>query len=238
MPSFGGLRHLAPLIVRSRQPEMVAQGAPLVLLAEQAASAQLGDDHIDEIVQRSGEPRGHDIEPVGRFVAEPVLHHVGHLRRGADNERVPPWPSVQQAEFPQCQIVAACGFQQQALPRQRAVRIAHHRDGPVQRVPIQTADAELQLDLLEETLTLCPTLYWEERGAHFILAKCGDQRYRCQFFYGDVEQFGDSLGDCIVTLLRVQADHEKDRQGVHSGMNAIDFGKLDDGEEYHPPLIV
>lgn len=111
-------------------------------------------------------------------------------------------------------------------------------------VPLQAADAELQLNLMEEELTLCPTLYWEERGAHFVLAKTGDQRFRCQFFYTDVEQFGvgkdefDNLGDCVVTLLRVQADHEKDMQGVRSGMNAIDFGKLDDGEDYHPPLIV
>jgi len=31
-------------------------------------------------------------------------------------------------------------------------------------VPFQLADSELQLDASSEDLTLCPTIYWEERG--------------------------------------------------------------------------
>lgn len=111
-------------------------------------------------------------------------------------------------------------------------------------VPLQTAVAELQLDLLQEQLTACPSLTWEERGAHFVIFKTGDSRFRCQFYYTDVEQFGtgkeeyDNLGDCVVTLLQVQADHELQRQGIRSGMNAVDFSKANDGEESFLPIII
>lgn len=111
-------------------------------------------------------------------------------------------------------------------------------------VPLQSVVAELQLNLLTEELTPCPSLAWEERGAHFVIFKTGDSRFRCQFYYTDVEQFGtgkdeyDNLGDCAVTLLQVQADHELQTQGIRTGMNAVDFSKANDGEEYFAPIIV
>ena len=112
------------------------------------------------------------------------------------------------------------------------------------KIALQDAEAELQLDLLKEELTVCPSTTWEERGAHFVVFKTGDSRFRCQFYYTDVEQFGtgkdeyDNLGDCVVTLLQVQADHELQRQGIKSGMNAVDFSKANDGEEYFAPIII
>lgn len=111
-------------------------------------------------------------------------------------------------------------------------------------VTFQDVDAELQLNLLEEKLTTCPSLAWDERGAHFVIFKTGDSRFRCQFYYTDIEQFGtgkdeyDNLGDCVLTLLQVQADHELQVQGIRSGMNAVDFSKANDGEEYYPPIII
>jgi hypothetical protein len=111
-------------------------------------------------------------------------------------------------------------------------------------VPLQSADAELQLDPASEALTACPTLYWEERGAHFVVVKTGDNRFRCQFFYSDQEQFGtgretyDSLGDCVLILLQVQADHERSKKGVLSGMTAKELPKPPEDDEYFPPLIV
>ncbi len=111
-------------------------------------------------------------------------------------------------------------------------------------VPLQTVVAELQLNLLVDELTACPSLTWEERGAHFVIFKTGDSRFRCQFYTTDVEQFGtgkeeyDNLGDCVVTLLQVQADHELQREGIRSGMNAVDFTKANDGEEYFAPIII
>jgi hypothetical protein len=48
----------------------------------------------------------------------------------------------------------------------------------------------------------------------------GDSAYFSQFFYGNREQFGtgrhqyDDILDCLVTTLRVQADHELERNKV------------------------
>ncbi|MDH4189675.1 MAG: hypothetical protein OEW21_05680 [Betaproteobacteria bacterium] len=98
-----------------------------------------------------------------------------------------------------------------------------------QRVQTQLADVELRLTPGEPVLTACPTLYWEERGAAFVLTKVAGGRYRAMFFYpGEVggEQYGagrpeyDDLSECVLTLLRAQADHEKERHGVASGKTA------------------
>lgn len=112
------------------------------------------------------------------------------------------------------------------------------------QVQLLDADAELLLDPLDSDVTTRPTLAWEERGANFVVFKIADNRFRCQFYYTAAEQFGtgkdeyDTLGDCIITLLQVQSDHERERQGVRSGMNAVDFSKANDGEEYFPPIII
>jgi hypothetical protein len=107
------------------------------------------------------------------------------------------------------------------------------------RVETQLADVELKLSPQDEALTACPTLYWEERGAAFVIAKVGDGRYRTMFYYpGDFspEQYGtgrpefDDLAECVTTVLRLQADHEKERLGVSSGKTASDldgFGEHD-----------
>lgn len=111
-------------------------------------------------------------------------------------------------------------------------------------VPLQSADAELQLDPNSEALTTCPTLYWEERGAHFVVVKIGQNKFRSQFFYSDQEQFGtgkefyDVLGDCVLTLLQVQADHERAQKGVLSGMTAKELPKSNDDDEYFAPIII
>lgn len=70
-----------------------------------------------------------------------------------------------------------------------------------------------------QELTPCPALVWSERGCNFVIVKIGEQRYWGQFFYVLYQQFGtnfgtgreeyDHIGDCVVTLLQVQADHER-----------------------------
>ena len=57
-------------------------------------------------------------------------------------------------------------------------------------VELQLADAELRLDPDSTTLTPCPAVFWSECGANFVIFKVGENRYRCQFFYGRREQFG------------------------------------------------
>jgi hypothetical protein len=85
-------------------------------------------------------------------------------------------------------------------------------------VEVQLADVELRLDPSVPELTLCPALVWKEQGAGFVISKVGDSRFRCQFFYSVREQYGtgkaeyDDLFECVVALLKLQADHEAKRQ--------------------------
>jgi len=107
-------------------------------------------------------------------------------------------------------------------------------------VPMQLADSELQLDELSGELTLCPTIYWAERGAQFVVCKVATERFRCQFFYSETEQYGtghdqyDSLGDCVVTLLQVQSDHERQMTNISSGVTPV----KDNDEDYHGPVVM
>ncbi|MBI2295632.1 MAG: hypothetical protein HYU76_06285 [Betaproteobacteria bacterium] len=55
-------------------------------------------------------------------------------------------------------------------------------------------------------------------------------RYRSQFYYSITEPYGtgrdfDDLAGRMVTTLRLQADHEKDRAGVTSGKTGADLDK-------------
>ena len=84
-------------------------------------------------------------------------------------------------------------------------------------VEVQLADVELRLDPAVTELTVCPAMVWKE-GAGFIISKVGDHRFRCQFFYSAREQYGtgkaeyDDLLECVVAVLKLQADHEAKRQ--------------------------
>jgi hypothetical protein len=91
-------------------------------------------------------------------------------------------------------------------------------------VQIELADSELKLDPDAPVLTDCPTVFWSERGCNFLIFKTGEDRYRSQFFYDDDEHYGtgraefDEIAECVGLLLKLQADHEKQRQGVQTGM--------------------
>jgi hypothetical protein len=91
-------------------------------------------------------------------------------------------------------------------------------------VTIERADSDLRLEPETPVLTTCPTIFWSERGCNFLIFKTGEDRYRCQFFYSDEEQYGtgraeyDELAECVGLLLKLQADHEKQRQGIRTGM--------------------
>ena len=84
-------------------------------------------------------------------------------------------------------------------------------------VEVQAADAEIRMYEGDRELTEVPVLYWQERVCSFVIFKVGENRYRNQFFYSVRHQFGtgrdeyDDIGDCVLTLLRVQADHESMR---------------------------
>lgn len=106
-------------------------------------------------------------------------------------------------------------------------------------VALQLADSELQLDPASAELALCPTLYWSERGAQFVVSKVANGRYRSLFFYSEAELYGtgraeyDDLEGCVVTLLQVQSDHE--RQLANASVAAT---KADTDADYHGPMVI
>lgn len=125
-----------------------------------------------------------------------------------------------------------------ANERALVARLVRQRYG--KSVAIELADSELKLDPAADELTTCPTLYWTERGAHFVIWKTGVRRYRCQFFYTNADHYGtgreayDDLEQCALTLLRVQADHEKQSAGIASGATGADLA----GDDYlGPPTL-
>jgi len=107
-------------------------------------------------------------------------------------------------------------------------------------VPTEIADAEIGLGAEGGELTTCPVLYWEERGAHFVVFKIAESRYRAQFYYSEAQQYGtgkdsfDNLGDCMITVLQVQSDHERQMQGIRTGMTSKDIK----GDDYDGPLVI
>jgi hypothetical protein len=68
----------------------------------------------------------------------------------------------------------------------------------------------------------CPTVFWHERGANFVVVKAAMFSYRTQFFYTPLEQFGTGIDEysdleqCIAAVLQTQSDHKREREGVNS----------------------
>jgi hypothetical protein len=87
---------------------------------------------------------------------------------------------------------------------------------------------------------VCPALYWNERVAHFIVYKVAADRFRCQFLYSEAEQYGtgrdeyDDVGTCVLTLLQVQSEHERQLAKVSSGATAANLNE----DDYHGALVV
>ena len=81
------------------------------------------------------------------------------------------------------------------------------------------ADAEIRLQPSDRELSSCPVIYWQADNCNFVIFKTGERKYRCQFFYRGYQQYGtgvreyDNLGDCAVSLLQVQADHQVQETG-------------------------
>lgn len=86
-------------------------------------------------------------------------------------------------------------------------------------VETHLADAEIQLDPDSEDHTEVPVVFWREREASFILCKITNKRFTGSFFYNPRDPFRtvqkefNEAGDCILALLRGQADYEAQRAG-------------------------
>lgn len=83
-----------------------------------------------------------------------------------------------------------------------------------ENVEIQLADAEIRRDPSARELTVVPAIFWMQRGTNFVIFKVGNSHYRSQFYYRGYQQYGtghqmfDDIGNCVITTLQVQVDHE------------------------------
>lgn len=132
------------------------------------------------------------------------------------------------------------------LERELVQMALHERYGRI--VPIQDVEVGLQLDLKKQEATTCPALYWANDDAEFVIAKIireagGVPTYRTQFFYGDDEAYSTShpeygnLGDCVVSVLQVQATHEAERKAPAKGKVAVQ-PEITGDENYNGPLVI
>ncbi|MBF2761545.1 MAG: hypothetical protein ISN28_15010 [Ectothiorhodospiraceae bacterium AqS1] len=92
-------------------------------------------------------------------------------------------------------------------------------------IDIHLADVEFSPEASTPTRE-CPAIFWQMRGCNFLVVKLGIDRYRAEFFYSDMERYGvgidefSTIGECALTLLRIQADHESVRLGNFPGKEA------------------
>lgn len=91
-------------------------------------------------------------------------------------------------------------------------------------VDVQEVETEVRLSIGDRELTTCPAIYWQVEKCSFVVAKSGPAGYRAMFFYSVKDRFGtakeeyDNLGDCLITLLKVQEKEDVRRQqesGIH-----------------------
>lgn len=120
-------------------------------------------------------------------------------------------------------------------PERLAVDAALKRRYGMQ-IEVQIVEVELRPTGAASDRRTYPSLYWEARCAAFVICKIGVDQWRPFFFYpGDpaAEQYGtaqpqfNDLLECVMAVLRLQADHEKIRHGIASGDSATDFVQTD-----------
>ncbi len=86
-----------------------------------------------------------------------------------------------------------------------------------QDVEVQEVETEVRLSPADRELTVCPALFWKAEDCAFIVARTGQAAYRAMFYYSVKDRYGtgreeyDSLGDCVVTMLKVQEEVARQR---------------------------
>ena len=117
-------------------------------------------------------------------------------------------------------------------------------------VPVQDVEVALQINPADPLPTDCQAIYWQDstQGVEFVIAKIVRSptdipTYRTQFFYGDSEVFGTNpneygnLGDCVITVLQVQAAHGAERNAPAKGKLAPQ-PEITGDEKYDGPLVI
>ncbi|MFZ0257913.1 MAG: hypothetical protein WAN46_20250 [Gammaproteobacteria bacterium] len=97
-------------------------------------------------------------------------------------------------------------------------------------VAVHLADTEVSLTPGKPNLiSSCPAVFWDYNQTSFVVIKVGEHRYWCHFFGRDLGMFRpdkqeyDEVADCVVTLLQVQADHERRRSQQLEGSSKGKF---------------
>ncbi len=86
------------------------------------------------------------------------------------------------------------------------------------KTELQMADVEVRLRSTDRELSTCPAIFWEYDTSNFVIFKMGRSTYKTQFYYRGFEQYGtavpsfDNILDCVVTVLQVHADLERERK--------------------------
>lgn len=130
------------------------------------------------------------------------------------------------------------------LERELVQMALHERYNRV--VPIHDVEVTLQLEPARPEGANCAALYWQHDDAEFVVAKLvragGPTTFRNQFFYGDDEAYGTgqsdygNLGDCVISLLQVQATHAAKRQAAPAGKTAPQPAIT--GDDYDGPAVI
>lgn len=118
-------------------------------------------------------------------------------------------------------------------------------------MPVQAVDVELLVEAGDPAPTTCPAVYWQGGDAEFVVARVrtpAGPTFRAQFFYAEgdrIEAFGTghrdygNLGDCVVTLLQVQAAHAAERQARARPAGArAPQPQITGDEDYDGPLVI
>jgi len=87
-----------------------------------------------------------------------------------------------------------------------------------EKIELEQVETEMRLNPYSIEPVTCPAIFWERDKCHFIICKTGDRLYRCQFYYRLYQMYGtgveeyDDLSECIVSLLQVQADQNRQEE--------------------------
>lgn len=85
---------------------------------------------------------------------------------------------------------------------------------------LELGDSEVQLDPGTEVMTLCPVIFWNARECNFMVIRASENQYRARYFYNPLDQFDTrqiqftDVEDCVLAVLREQADHEREASMV------------------------
>ena len=84
---------------------------------------------------------------------------------------------------------------------------------------IKQAETEIRLSPGDRELTTCPAVFWIVDDCAFVVSRTGLAEYRAMFYYSVKDRYGtgketyDNLGDCLITLLKVQEEMDAKRAG-------------------------